>query len=377
MIKRIAMILIIILLLTPVRCKAYDEAETNKTIDDYTYKVESALDDAIDDDTEEALGEYGITADDPLSAGSVNIGDVLSGLISGFKSSLTEPLKLFGKLIAVCAFTSLVKSTAQKSSIGDIYDTAGVLVTVLVIADCLSAAIEGVKSSLNDISLFMSSYIPIFSSVLASNASISSAAGYYSVMIILSEIIVFISKSVLLPLSGAVMALCIVGAINGSSNISGLSMSVRNFTKWVLTALMTVFTAVISIKGITGAAADSVASRTIRFAASSFIPIVGGSVSEAYSTIYGSLGVIRSGVGVIGIAAVAVIALKPILYVAALKLIIVLSSAVNDLFGQSGSSALLKGINDVLSVSLGIITAMSMIFIISTAMILMTSMNIV
>lgn len=377
MIKRIAMILIIILLLTPVRCKAYDEAETNKTIDDYTYKVESALDDAIDDDTGEALGEYGITADDPLSAASVNIGDVLSGLISGFKSSLTEPLKLFGKLIAVCAFTSLVKSTAQKSSIGDIYDTAGVLVTVLVIADCLSAAIEGVKSSLNDISLFMSSYIPIFSSVLASNASISSAAGYYSVMIILSEIIVFISKSVLLPLSGAVMALCIVGAINGSSNISGLSMSVRNFTKWVLTALMTVFTAVISIKGITGAAADSVASRTIRFAASSFIPIVGGSVSEAYSTIYGSLGVIRSGVGVIGIAAVAVIALKPILYVAALKLIIVLSSAVNDLFGQSGSSALLKGINDVLSVSLGIITAMSMIFIISTAMILMTSMNIV
>ena len=377
MIKRIAMILIIILLLTPVRCKAYNEAETNKTIDDYTYKVESALDDAIDDDTEEALGEYGITADDPLSAGSVNIGDVLSGLISGFKSSLTEPLKLFGKLIAVCAFTSLVKSTAQKSSIGDIYDTAGVLVTVLVIADCLSAAIEGVKSSLNDISLFMSSYIPIFSSVLASNASISSAAGYYSVMIILSEIIVFISKSVLLPLSGAVMALCIVGAINGSSNISGLSMSVRNFTKWVLTALMTVFTAVISIKGITGAAADSVASRTIRFAASSFIPIVGGSVSEAYSTIYGSLGVIRSGVGVIGIAAVAVIALKPILYVTALKLIIVLSSAVNDLFGQSGSSALLKGINDVLSVSLGIITAMSMIFIISTAMILMTSMNIV
>ena len=377
MIKRIAMILIIILLLTPVRCKAYDEAETNKTIDDYTYKVESALDDAIDDDTGEALGEYGITADDPLSAGSVNIGDVLSGLISGFKSSLTEPLKLFGKLIAVCAFTSLVKSTAQKSSIGDIYDTAGVLVTVLVIADCLSAAIEGVKSSLNDISLFMSSYIPIFSSVLASNASISSAAGYYSVMILLSEIIVFISKSVLLPLSGAVMALCIVGAINGSSNISGLSMSVRNFTKWVLTALMTVFTAVISIKGITGAAADSVASRTIRFAASSFIPIVGGSVSEAYSTIYGSLGVIRSGVGVIGIAAVAVIALKPILYVAALKLIIVLSSAVNDLFGQSGSSALLKGINDVLSVSLGIITAMSMIFIISTAMILMTSMNIV
>ncbi len=377
MIKRIAMILIIILLLTPVRCKAYDEAETNKTIDDYTYKVESALDDAIDDDTGEALGEYGITADDPLSTASVNIGDVLSGLISGFKSSLTEPLKLFGKLIAVCAFTSLVKSAAQKSSICDIYDTAGVLVTVLVIADCLSAAIEGVKSSLNDISLFMSSYIPIFSSVLASNASISSAAGYYSVMIILSEIIVFISKSVLLPLSGAVMALCIVGAINGSSNISGLSMSVRNFTKWVLTALMTVFTAVISIKGITGAAADSVASRTIRFAASSFIPIVGGSVSEAYSTIYGSLGVIRSGVGVIGIAAVAVIALKPILYVAALKLIIVLSSAVNDLFGQSGSSTLLKGINDALSVSLGIITAMSMIFIISTAMILMTSMNIV
>ena len=269
----------------------------------------------------------------------------------------------------------MVKSVAADSSLGDTYDTAGVLIGILILYDGAENALQSVKGSLDDISVFMTTYIPVFSSVLASNANLSSAAGYYSVMFVLCEIITFTASNILLPFSGMVFALSIVSSVNGNLHLDGVIGSVKTAVKWLLTALMTIFTAVISIKGIAGAAADSVASRTVRFAASSFIPIVGGSVSEAYSTIYGSLGVIRSGVGLVGIAAVAVIALKPVITIAALRFVITLACAVNDLFGQKRTSSLLSGLSGVLSISMGIITAMSMIFIISTAVIMLTSMN--
>jgi hypothetical protein len=69
----------------------------------------------------------------------------------------------------------------------------------MILFDSTSGALESVKSSLDDISLFMTSYIPVFSSVLASNAALSSAAGYYSVMFVLCEVISYIAANILLP----------------------------------------------------------------------------------------------------------------------------------------------------------------------------------
>ena len=299
--------------ISPISCKAYSQDDTTAKIEEYRQEIDRSLEGSVDDETSKTLEKYKISADEPSAAARLSISEIISDIWQSFLSSLTGPMKLLGKLIAICAFTVMVKSVAQEGTAGDVYDTAGVLVNILILYETTENAISSIKDSLEGITVFMTTYIPVFSSVLASNANLSSAVGYYSVMFVLCEIISFISANLLLPFSGIVFALSIVSSVNGQLELDGLISTVKGFVKWVLTALMTIFTAVISVKGISGASTDSITSRTIRFAASSFIPIVGGSVSEAYSTIYGSLGVIRSGVGLIGIAAVAVIALRPIL----------------------------------------------------------------
>ncbi|MBR6337709.1 MAG: stage III sporulation protein AE [Ruminococcus sp.] len=375
MIKKVVLIVMLLVFICPVQAKASDTDDTAYKVNEYREQIDRSLKGSYDDDTERTLDDYGISADAPSAAADIRISDILSGIWDSFVSALTEPMKILGKLIAICAFTVMVKSVADDSSLADTYDTAAVLIGIMILYDSTSSALQSVKGSLDDISVFMTTYIPVFSSVLASNSCISSAAGYYSVMFVLCEIITFIASNILLPFSGMVFAVSIVSSVNGDMQLEGITSFVKNAVKWVLTALMTVFTAVISLKGIAGAACDSVATKTLRFAASSFIPIVGGSVSEAYSTIYGSLGIIRSGVGVLGIAVVAVIALKPVITIAALKLVIALAGAVNGLFGQKRISSLLGGLGSVLSISLGIMAVMSMIFIISTAVVMLTSMN--
>ena len=374
MIKKLFLILLVFLLYQPISCHAYDD-NTAAKVQEYREEIDRSLEGAYDDDTKETLDQYGISADNPAAASQLRISDIMQSIWQSFINALTEPLKILGKLTAICAFTVMIKSVGGDSPLGDTYDTAGVLVGIMILYDSTSSALSFVKSSLEDISVFMTTYIPVFSSVLASNANLSSAAGYYSVMFVLCEIISYAASNILLTFSGMVFALSIVSSVNGALQLDGVINSIKSAVKWQLTALMTIFTAVISIKRIAGAAADSVASRTVRLAASSFIPIVGGSVSEAYSTIYGSLGIIRSGVGLIGIAAVAVIALRPIITIAAFRLVITIAGIINDLFGQKRFSALLNGLGGVLTISLGIITALSMIFIISTAVIMLTSMN--
>lgn len=376
MIRRIIIIISVMLLFPPLISSANEgESEYSERLEEYRQDIESSLEGYTDTQTQNTLDEYEITADDPKSVSNISVSEVLFNIYKRFRSALTEPLRMLGKLIAVCTFCVLVSSVTQDSALTKLYETASILVMICVIYDLLYDAISSVSSSLDDMKTFMVGYIPIFSSLLASGANISSAAGYYSVMFVLCEVIAFISSAVLLPLMSLMLSLSIIGSTGLDIDTSSVCQSVGNAVKWLLSALMTIFTGIISIKGIIGSSTDGIASKTARFAASSFIPLVGGAVSEAYSTIYGSLGVIKSGVGVLGIVAVAVVALRPIILIIALKAALSAAGIVSKLFGQNTTAGFLSGINSILSMCLGIITAMSMIFIICTAVILLTSMN--
>ena len=118
-----------------------------------------------------------------------------------------------------------------------------------------------------------------------------------------------------------------------------------------------------------------ITSETVKFAASSFIPVIGGSVSEAYSAVKGSIGVIRTSVGVIGVIIMSVIVAKPLLTLLAVKLAVWIGATINDIFGISNSGGLLKSINSVLSIGVSILAAYSIMFVISTSVVIMTAMN--
>ena len=69
---------------------------------------------------------------------------------------------------------------------------------------------------------------------------------------------------------------------------------------------MTIFTGILSVQSIVGASADSVAVKAAKYVLSNSIPLVGSAASDAYSTVRGSILLLKNGVGGIGIAALAV-----------------------------------------------------------------------
>ena len=159
------------------------------------------------------------------------------------------------------------------------------------------------------------------------------------------------------------------------ADLGSLAESVKKLVIWVLGIVMTLFTGLLSIQSFAGAAADNLSARAVKFAASSFIPVIGGSVSEAYSAVKGSIGVIRTSVGVIGVIIMSVIVAKPLLTLLAVKLAVWIGATINDIFGISNSGGLLKSINSVLSIGVSILAAYSIMFVISTSVVIMTAMN--
>ena len=369
--KLIATVIIALaVMFTPQGVYADSEEQNNEYYDRLISEINEGLSFEGDEDVKTVLEDNNITLEDPSSAANISASDVIKHIFESFTAAI-----MLGKITAATMLCVLVRSMSAEGTVDKVFTLICVLTTVLVISDTVTDSLYSVKTSMEQMNRFMMSYIPIFSSVATAGGSAAAGAGYYGVMLIICESAGILADTILVPFLSAVLAVTLVSAINPSLDLGSLAESVKKLVIWVLGIVMTLFTGLLSIQSFAGAAADNLSARAVKFAASSFIPVIGGSVSEAYSAVKGSIGVIRTSVGVIGVIIMAVIVAKPLLTILAVKLAVWIGATINDIFGISNSGGLLKSINSVLSIGVSILAAYSIMFVISTSVVIMTAMN--
>ena len=99
------------------------------------------------------------------------------------------------------------------------------------------------------------------------------------------------------------------------------------------------------------AAGDSVTAKTVKFAMGTYIPIVGGSISETLSVISASVSAIKSLCGIAAIAALLIAFLAPFSNILLTRIAIGLSGAFAEVIGCEREGLLLcecKSICDIL-----------------------------
>jgi stage III sporulation protein AE len=133
---------------------------------------------------------------------------------------------------------------------------------------------------------------------------------------------------------------------------------------------MTIFTAVLTIKQLITTSLDDVSTRAVRFTLNSFIPIVGSALSDAYKTVQGSIGLLKSGVGVFVILSVAVVFLPVILQSLMWIITLWLGKSVAEVLSLSQPAKLIEAVATVFSTLLAILLCIMSIYIISTAIVL-------
>ena len=108
----------------------------------------------------------------------------------------------------------------------------------------------------------------------------------------------------------------------------------------------------------------------MKLAASNFIPVVGGAISDAYGTVKASFGILRSGVGIFGIIAVCVMVLPPLVEAAVFRMVLMLASAAASMFDCGPVKAFLSAADDVMSLIFSVLMSFSVMFVVSTAVVL-------
>ncbi|MEE1060214.1 MAG: hypothetical protein UH080_00135 [Ruminococcus sp.] len=327
---------------------------------------------SLSDEVKDNLSKLGICGVDTDSLQNLTFSDVTDEIINLAGKNLDSPLKglvSITALLLICSLLSTYKTTLS-SDISDSINIAAVLCVTCTAAFPTLKVIENTADVINTATDFMLAFIPVIAIVMSVSGHSISGASYYSVMLAAGQGVAQLSSKVVVPFLNMFLGIAVTGGVCPEVKLSGINSLISKLVKWLLGFAMAVFTAVLSFRQIISVSADDVSTRAVRFTLSSFIPIVGSALSEAYKTVQGSVNLLKSGLGVFAIMSISFVFLPVILQCVLWIFTLTIGKSIAEVLDVSKVKDLLEGITAVISTMLAIVLCIMSIYIISTALVL-------
>ncbi len=321
--------------------------------------------DSLDSTVQDFLNDNGIDPKDSNWVNNINIGNVFSHILDLLRGGIKKPMLsgafIIGTVLVTAAFTSF---GTQKRGFEPALYAAALAVCAVAAGDIwgsVSAAVSAVKAC----STFMLSFIPIFAAVVTLSGNTVTAASMSALLLGATELVSYVCSFAVLPLMGGYLAVSITTGVSPLIRNSGITEMIKRISIWILSLCSTVFVGVLGIQTAVNASADNLAMRTAKFILGTSVPVAGAALSEAVSTISASVLLLRSSLGIYGVVALAAIFAPTIAELLLWRLMLTVSSGVAALFELSKISGILKAVDTMLSLLVGIILLVAGMFIIS------------
>lgn len=260
------------------------------------------------------------------------------------------------------SFESIVNITVTICLIGAIYYS---------LIECTNSAIN----SINEISTFSKTLIPVMCGLMVAGGQPVSAGIFETMLFVACEICTYISSGLILPLVNVYIGLIIAQSVNVDVKLNDFTSFIKNAINWMIGIVFTVFIGLMSLQSFISGAADTVAKRTVKFAIGSIIPVAGGIFGDAMETVFSCANSIKSLSGVFGIIIIALIIITPLISIFSKYIIFKLLALFSEIMGANKFSSLISNFAGVFGILISLTLGTSILLISSFTILLMSGVG--
>lgn len=347
-------------------CCVFVHAQSN--ID--AYKDEYDFDEiisSIDDETLQILSEIGIDEISHESIFSVSPTKVFKAIFNIVTGALNGPVRFCVITIGVLILTTLLSSVTDS-------DESVSLVGGSVIA--LSAAVPVAQivttsfSVLETLGVFTTAFAGVFCAVVSSSGNISGAVAYSSVTVFSNALFSGLLSELSQPVVNAMCSLGFLSCFDFFGFSARFSSTVKKVYVFFMSFVGTVFSGIVTIKGVLSNGADTLTAKGVRFVVGRSLPVVGGTVSETYSALISSLSLIKNTVGIFGIITVVITVLPTLIQLVLWVLCLEITVSVSESFGTQKAIGMLNVLKDTMVLLIATLSIVTAIFIVSVGVVI-------
>ena len=289
--------------------------------------------------------------------------DTAKSLLDGFTDGLGDGIKQFSKVFAAILFTTFMLGIMKLMTENNAVHYAGEICLCACSFSVVSSVCKNITVVLETLESFMLSVLPAMTTLYTVSSAPASGAVNYGTTIVLLNMCNILFTTVIIPVIKCITVFAVVSFISRSFDFSGITLFIKNTVGWMFGLLMCLMSTIIAFQNVITNSKDAFMGRTMRYAASRFIPVIGATVSESARTVSESLRLVRSVTGVSGIFAIIGIIAAPVAALLICRFFLSLCSACAKLFSCNKAAAFLGELSGIMNLLLGVVIGMSLILI--------------
>lgn len=302
----------------------------------------------------------------PEETGSFQEGllELLHEAVEGLNPDLREASRVSVGVLAAALLVSLLQTCSAGGK--RTAEVAGVVAIAALMLLNTDSMIHLASDTVRQMGEYGKLLLPVMTAAMAAQGGVTASAGLYAGTALFISLLQSVMGSVLVPGVYLYLALSVGSSATGETILKRLAELLKGALSWLMKVLLMVFTTYLGLTGVISGTTDAAALKAAKVTVSSFVPVVGGVLSDASEAVLVSAGLMKNAAGIYGILAVLALFLHPFLRIALHYLILKLTGALCTVFAGARVSGMTDAFSGALGLLLGMTAAACVMLLVST-----------
>lgn len=304
---------------------------------------------------------------------------VWKAIISCFFATLIDVMPIMSLIVAIALIGSMVQGirpgTNGKSMSNIIHFVTYGVIVVLVLS-VVARLIAMTSTTIQSLKTQMDRIFPILLTLLTAIGGSTSVSVYQPAMALLSGVILNIFTYLLLPIFIFSVVFNVLSNLSNNVKLEKITSFFQSSYKWIIGLVFTIFTAFISVQGITAGSIDGISIKTAKYAIKSYVPILGSYLSDGMSVVLASSNLIKNTVGAAGLFLVLATIILPVIEMVLFMLALKLVAGIIEPLGNRQVANFISSLSKSLTLLIALIIGVAFVYFILIGLV-MCSANIV
>jgi stage III sporulation protein AE len=290
--------------------------------------------------------------------------------------NLSGIVPIFATICAIAIISSILLQLRGKElnkPLGDIIHFACYSVIVVIVMASVLELVKLTSSTLESLKNQMEIAFPLLLTLMAGLGASASVSIYQPVVAVLCGIMMQLFMNIVLPIFSLSIIFGVIGNMTSSVKLTKMAGFCKSLFKYVIGFTFTIFSGFLAVSGIMAGSYDSVSIRATKYAIKSYIPIMGGYLSDGFSLIMASSVLIKNAIGYSGLIIMFLTIISPLLKIVLFKLGLNLVAGIIEPVADSRVTNFVSETAKSMSMLSSIILAFSFAYLICAGLMMCTS----
>lgn len=307
---------------------------------------------------------------------AVSYSNFFAALFSNLIEIVAKYLPMLSLIIAVGVISNLlngVKSNTNEKSTSNLISLVCFLAVAIIAISIVNNLTKTTGNAIESMVSQMNILFPILLTLMTALGATASAGIFKPVVAIISTYIADFFNYFIIPLFMVSFVFGIISNLSDNIKLDKFNSFISSLFKWSVGLIFTIFFAIFSLQGISAGSFDNLSIRTTKYTIKSYIPVMGGYLSDGMDLILSSTMLIKNSVGLVGLLLIISTIISPLLEIIVFSLMLKLISAVLQPMGNTKTSNFLSATSNSVTMLSSAVIAIGFMYLLSIGLIMTTS----